>query len=87
MKNWNDELPLKHPDLLFTALLVYIIISTLIRGDNPFHNTSRITLIFMTLLYAVLRQILSPAHKRAKREELSKLFLLVILLSGIGQAV
>ena len=72
-------------DIIAGLLFLYIVLRSIIPGSSAYVQNNLITLSCVMMLYVSFRILLPFYNKQENRG--SKLFVLVILLAGIGQAV
>jgi len=62
-------------------------VRSLLLSEVPVEASSLVTLTFMVLLYGVFRQLFSLDHEKTQGNWNTKIFLLLLLISGTGQAI
>ena len=75
------------PDLLVLGFYIYIMFRSLLFTDFIMEASSLVTLTFLVVLYGLFRQLFSPDHEKTSGAWYAKIFVLVLLISGTGQAI
>jgi len=75
------------PDLLVFLFYIYIMLRSLLLSEVPVEANSLVTLTALFILYGVFRQLFSPDQEKIQGVWNAKIFLLLLLLSGTGQAI